>query len=220
MTRAKRVMDVCGSLAGLVVLAPLFVLVGIAIAVDGWEGGSGSVLFAQERVGLRGSRFRMWKFRTMVADAERRGAQLTVGADPRITRVGRWLRRLKLDELPQLFNVLRGEMSLVGPRPEVPRFVALYTEAQRAVLELVPGITDPASIRYRDEASELARAADPERCYIEEIMPEKIHLNLEYAKIATPWTDLLVVLSTIGLVAGRRSGGGDSTALRRSTIVA
>jgi lipopolysaccharide/colanic/teichoic acid biosynthesis glycosyltransferase len=220
MTRAKRVMDVCGSLAGLVVLAPLFVLVGIAIAVDGWEGWSGSVLFAQERVGLRGSRFRMWKFRTMVADAERRGAQLTVGADPRITRVGRWLRRLKLDELPQLFNVLRGEMSLVGPRPEVPRFVALYTEAQRAVLELVPGITDPASIRYRDEASELAHAADPERCYIEEIMPEKIHLNLEYAKIATPWTDLLVVLSTIGLVAGRRSGGGDSTALRRSTIVA
>jgi lipopolysaccharide/colanic/teichoic acid biosynthesis glycosyltransferase len=172
MTRAKRVMDVCGSLVGLVVLAPLFVLVGIAIAADGRDGGSGSVLFAQERVGLRGARFRMWKFRTMVVDAERRGAQLTVGADPRITRVGRWLRRLKIDELPQLFNVLRGEMSLVGPRPEVPRFVALYTEAQRAVLDLVPGITDPASIRYRDEASELARAADPERCYIEEIMPE------------------------------------------------
>jgi lipopolysaccharide/colanic/teichoic acid biosynthesis glycosyltransferase len=220
MTRAKRVMDVCGSLVGLVVLAPLFVLVGIAVAVGGWDGRGGSVFFAQERVGLRGVRFRMWKFRTMVADAERRGAQLTVGADPRITRVGRWLRRLKLDELPQLFNVLRGEMSLVGPRPEVPRFVALYTDAQRAVLELVPGITDPASIRFRDEASELARAADPERCYIEEIMPEKIHLNLEYAKIATPWTDLLVVLSTIGLVAGGRSGGGDSTALSRSTIVA
>ncbi|HEU4584949.1 MAG TPA: sugar transferase [Gemmatimonadaceae bacterium] len=220
MTRTKRVMDVCGSLVGLVLLAPLFVLVGIVIAVDGWYGRGGSVFFAQERVGQRGTRFRMWKFRTMVADAERRGAQLTVGADPRITRVGSWLRRLKLDELPQLFNVLRGEMSLVGPRPEVPRFVALYTEEQRAVLELLPGITDPASIRFRDEASELARAADPERCYIEEIMPEKIRLNLEYAKLATPWTDLLVILSTIGLLAGRRSDGGDSTALRRSATIA
>jgi lipopolysaccharide/colanic/teichoic acid biosynthesis glycosyltransferase len=220
MTRAKRVMDVCGSVAGIVVLAPLFVLVGIAIALDGRNGGGGSVFFAQERVGLRGTTFRMWKFRTMVADAERRGAQLTVGADPRITRVGRWLRRLKLDELPQLLNVLRGEMSLVGPRPEVSRFVALYDDAQRAVLELVPGITDPASIRYRDEAAELARAADPERCYIDEIMPEKIRLNLEYATNATPWTDLLVVLSTIGLVAGRRPGGDGNAALTRSTLVA
>jgi lipopolysaccharide/colanic/teichoic acid biosynthesis glycosyltransferase len=220
MTRAKRVMDVCGSVAGIVVLAPLFVLVGIAIAVDGRNGQSGSVFFAQERVGLRGTTFRMWKFRTMVADAERRGAQLTVGADPRITRVGRWLRRLKLDELPQLFNVLRGEMTLVGPRPEVPRFVALYSSAERAVLELVPGITDPASIRYRDEATELAGAADPERCYIEEIMPEKIRLNLEYASHATPWTDLRVILSTIGLVALRRSGGDGPTALTRSTLVA
>jgi lipopolysaccharide/colanic/teichoic acid biosynthesis glycosyltransferase len=199
MTRTKRVMDVCGSLVGLVVLAPLFVLVGIAIAVDGRNGG-GSVFFAQERVGLRGKPFRMWKFRTMVADAERRGAQLTVGADPRITRVGRWLRRLKLDELPQLLNVLRGEMSLVGPRPEVSRFVALYDDAQRAVLELVPGITDPASIRYRDEAAELARAADPERCYIDEIMPEKIRLNLEYAERATTFEDLLVILSTLGVI--------------------
>ncbi len=220
MTRPKRVMDVCGSLVGLVALAPLFVLVAIAIAMDRRNGGGGSVFFAQDRVGLRGTSFRMWKFRTMVADAERRGAQLTVGADPRITRVGRWLRRLKLDELPQLFNVLRGEMSLVGPRPEVPRFVALYTDAERAVLELVPGITDPASIRYHDEAAELARAADPERCYIEEIMPEKIRLNLEYAAHATPWRDLLVVLSTIGLVAGRRSGDGGTAALTRSTLVA
>lgn len=218
MTRAKRVMDVCCSLVGLIVLAPLFVLVGMAIAVDGRQAKGGSVLFGQERVGLRGVSFRMWKFRTMVADAERRGAQLTVGADPRITRVGRWLRRFKLDELPQLFNVLRGEMSLVGPRPEVHRFVALYTDAQRAVLDLVPGITDPASIRYRDEAFELARAADPERCYIEEIMPEKIRLNLEYAARATPWSDFVVVLSTLGLLAGRRASGGAAASLTRSTL--
>lgn len=217
MTRAKRVMDVCGSLVGLIVLAPLFLLVGIAIAA---EGRGGPVFFAQERVGLRGTTFRMWKFRTMVVGAERRGAQLTVGADPRITRVGRWLRRCKIDELPQLFNVLRGEMSLVGPRPEVPRYVALYTAAQRAVLELVPGITDPASIRYRDEAAELARAADPERHYIDEIMPEKIRLNLEYAAHATPWSDLLVVLSTVGLLAGRNPSRGAGRALTDSRSVA
>jgi lipopolysaccharide/colanic/teichoic acid biosynthesis glycosyltransferase len=218
MTRSKRVMDVCGSLVGLAVLAPLFVLVGIMIAVDGQGRGFGSVFFGQDRVGRHGASFRMWKFRTMVVGAEQRGAQLTVGADPRITRVGRWLRRFKLDELPQLLNVLRGEMSLVGPRPEVPRYVALYTDAQRAVLRLVPGITDPASIRYRDEAAELSRAADPERCYIEEIMPEKIRLNLEYAAHATPWSDVLVVLSTVGLLASRRSSSGETTALTGSTL--
>jgi len=218
MTRAKRVMDVCASFAGLVVLAPLFVLVGVAIAVDVRNGAGGPVFFAQERVGRNGVRFRMWKFRTMRVNAERAGAQLTVGADPRITRVGRWLRRFKLDELPQLVNVLRGEMSLVGPRPEVPRYVALYDEAQRAVLRLVPGITDPASIRYRDEASDLSSSADPERFYIEEIMPEKIRLNLEYAACATLWSDLLVILSTVGLLAGRRTVGDGSVSLTRSTL--
>ena len=218
MTRAKRVMDVCCALLGLIVLTPLFVLVGLAIVVDGRAGGGNTVFFAQERVGRHGVGFRMWKFRTMVVDAERRGAQLTVGDDPRITRVGRWLRRFKLDELPQLFNVLRGEMSLVGPRPEVPRYVALYTDAERAVLRLVPGITDPASIRYRDEAAELSRAADPERCYIEEIMPEKIRLNLEYAAHATPWSDMLVILSTVGLLASRRASGDGTAALTGSTL--
>ena len=208
-------MDVCGSVVGLIALAPLFVLVGFAIAI---EGRGGPVFFAQERVGRHGVRFRMWKFRTMQVNAERRGAQLTVGDDPRITSVGRWLRRHKLDELPQLLNVLRGEMSLVGPRPEVPRYVALYTDAQRAVLRLVPGITDPASIRYRDEAAELARAAEPENFYIDEIMPEKIRLNLEYAVRATPWSDFLVVLSTMGLLASHRSSGSEPAALTRSTL--
>ncbi len=218
MTRVKRVMDVCGSLLGLLVLTPLFLLVAVAIAVDVRDGAGGPVLFAQDRVGRDGVSFRMWKFRTMRVNAERAGAPLTVGADPRITRVGRWLRRLKLDELPQLYNVLRGEMSLVGPRPEVPRYVELYSDAQRAVLGLVPGITDPASIRFRDEASELARAADPERFYIEEIMPEKIRLNLEYAGRATPWSDLRVVLSTVGLLAGRRANADGTVPLTRSTL--
>ncbi|HEY9515153.1 MAG TPA: sugar transferase [Gemmatimonadaceae bacterium] len=211
MNRSKRAMDVCGALLGFIVLAPLFALVGVAIAI---AGRGGPVFFAQERVGRGGVSFRMWKFRTMVVDAEREGAQLTVGADPRITGVGRWLRHFKLDELPQLLNVLRGEMSLVGPRPEVPRYVALYTAKQRAVLELVPGITDPASIRYSDESTELACSDDPERLYVDEIMPEKIRLNLEYAERATPWSDAMVVLSTLGLLAirGPRTGAADVTA--------
>jgi lipopolysaccharide/colanic/teichoic acid biosynthesis glycosyltransferase len=205
MNRSKRAVDVCGALLGLIVLAPLFALVGVAIAI---AGRGGPVFFAQERVGRGGVSFRMWKFRTMVVDAERVGAQLTVGADPRITGVGRWLRRFKIDELPQLLNVLRGEMSLVGPRPEVPRYVALYTVEQRAVLDLVPGITDPASIRYSDESTELAHSDDPERLYVDEIMPEKIRLNLEYAERATPWSDVIVVLSTLGLLVfrGPRTG--------------
>jgi lipopolysaccharide/colanic/teichoic acid biosynthesis glycosyltransferase len=157
----------------------------------------GAVFFRQVRVGRDGRLFRVWKFRTMIANAEQRGGPLTVGEDPRTTRIGRWLRRSKLDELPQLFNVLAGEMSLVGPRPEVPRYVALYSPDQRRVLDLVPGITDPASIVYRHESDLLARAPDPERHYIAVIMPEKIRINLAYAARATWWTDLVVVLDTL-----------------------
>ena len=138
----------------------------------------------------------MWKFRTMVPNADRVGGQLTVAGDRRVTRVGRWLRRSKLDELPQLVNVLVGEMSLVGPRPEVARYVTLYTPAQRAVLELRPGITDPASVRFRDEERELASVSDPEAYYVDHVMPEKIRLNLEYAERAGILGDLGVILST------------------------
>jgi lipopolysaccharide/colanic/teichoic acid biosynthesis glycosyltransferase len=138
----------------------------------------------------------MWKFRTMVVDAERRGPPLTVGADPRITPLGSWLRRHKLDELPQLVNVLRGDMTLVGPRPEVRRYVARYTPQQRRVLDLVPGMTDPASVRFRDESLLLAAAADPEVLYVHRLMPEKIRLNLDYAARATVWSDLVVILTT------------------------
>ena len=193
MTRLKRACDVTGALLGLAVLWPLLLVIAAAIVVrDGKP-----VLFRQERVGRDGRPFRLWKFRTMTAGAEQRGRQITVGADPRITRIGRWLRAMKLDELPQLVNVLRGEMSLVGPRPEVPRYVALYTPAQRAVLALTPGITDPASLRYYDESRVLDGAEDPERLYVDQIMPEKIRVNLEYAARATAWSDLGVVFATL-----------------------
>ena len=133
----------------------------------------------------------------MVPNAEKLGKQITIGRDSRITAVGHWLRKLKLDELPQLLNVLVGEMSFVGPRPEVPRYVALYTAEQRRVLDLVPGITDMASIEYRNESEILAQSPDPEQVYINEIMPEKIRINLAYAAEGNVWRDLGVILRTL-----------------------
>ncbi|SRR6266571_3083536 len=192
MTRAKRTFDLVSAGFGVVLLAPLLAL--LALLVKAEDGGP--VFFRQERVGYQGRPFRIWKFRTMIPDAEARGLPLTVGRDPRVTRIGAWLRRLKLDELPQLLNVLTGDMTLVGPRPEVPRYVASYGAAERPVLELVPGVTDEASIRYADESTILAAVADPERVYVEQILREKIRLNLEYAARATVWTDLRVVLAT------------------------
>lgn len=202
MKWSKRLFDLFWSLLGLAVLWPLFLLIALLIKLED----GGPVFFRQERVGYKGHPFHIWKFRTMVVDAEKRGKLLTVGRDPRITRVGYWLRRFKIDELPQLINVTLGQMSLVGPRPEVPQYVALYTPEQREVLELVPGITDPASIAYRHENDLLACSPDPERTYIEEIMPEKIRLNLEYARRATIWTDLVVILQTIISLGDRRCG--------------
>ncbi|HEU4628905.1 MAG TPA: sugar transferase [Gemmatimonadaceae bacterium] len=189
----KRVFDLAWTVPGLLVLAPLLGAVALLVRlVDGRP-----VFFRQERVGLHGRPFRIWKFRTMTAGAAT-GPALTVAADARVTPLGRWLRATKLDELPQLFNVLAGEMSLVGPRPEVPRFVAQYTEAQRQVLTVRPGITDPACLSYRHEGVLLARSADPERTYVAEIMPEKIRLNLAYARTATRWSDFRVILRTFG----------------------
>lgn len=197
---AKRLLDVVASAAGLVALSPLLVGIAAAVKLDG-----GPAFFRQERIGHRGRPFRMWKFRTMVPHAERLGPQLTAAGDPRITSTGRWLRRTKLDELPQLLNVLVGEMSLVGPRPEVPRYVARYTAEQRRVLELVPGITDPASVHYRDEGALLAAAPDPDRLYVERLMPDKIRRNLAYAATATVWSDVRVILQTLGIVERGRS---------------
>lgn len=202
MKTSKRVFDLCLAIPGLLLLAPLFLLIALLIKLDD----GGPVFFRQERVGYRGRRFRIWKFRTMRVDAERQGS-LTVGDDPRITRAGRWLRKFKLDELPQLINVILGEMSLVGPRPEVPKYVALYGEAELPVLDLVPGITDPASIAFRNESEILGRALDPETMYVESIMREKIRINLEYAGKATVWTDFLVILRTLQVLLKPGSRG-------------
>lgn len=191
--RGKRIFDVFFSGLGLILLTPFSLAVAALIKLqDG-----GPVIFRQERVGRRGEPFLLLKFRTMKEKAEQEGPRLTVGADERITPIGHYLRRFKLDELPQLVNVLRGEMSLVGPRPEVPEYVALYTPEQRAVLELTPGITDPASIKYRNENELLAASDDPVGTYVNEIMPDKIRLNLEYEQQATLLTDFGVIVRTV-----------------------
>lgn len=198
MSRAKRAFDLFWAVFGLALLWPLFAAVALLIKLDD----GGSVFFRHERAGFRGRPFMLLKFRTMREQPAGAvpGPQLTVGADPRVTRAGRFLRRNKLDELPQLLNVLRGEMSLVGPRPEAPRYVALYTPEQRRVLELLPGITDPASIKYRHESELLACSPDPEAAYIAEIMPEKIRLNLRYAAAANLLRDTGIILRTLLLV--------------------
>jgi lipopolysaccharide/colanic/teichoic acid biosynthesis glycosyltransferase len=200
---AKRSFDLLCSTAGLIVLSP--VLLGLAVAVRASD--CGPAFFRQVRVGRRGVPFRIWKYRTMVVGADRLGPGVTRGGDPRITRIGRLLRRTKLDELPQLFNVFTGDMTLVGPRPEVPRYVDQYTPAQRAVLELKPGITDPATLAFRDEEELLRRADDMERFYLEQCVPRKIRMNLDYARRATFWTDLGVVLRTLLPMSGRRHSG-------------
>lgn len=197
---AKRAFDLIGASVALLLLALPMALIALWIRLDS----PGPALYRQERVGRGGRIFRIRKFRTMVADADRRGPLLTVGADPRITRAGAWLRRTRLDELPQLLDVLAGHMSLVGPRPEVPRYVAHYPAALRArALALKPGITSPAALAYLDESARLARAADPEREYIEVILPHKLQLAADYAERATLWSDLRVLLCTLRQMAAR-----------------
>lgn len=191
--RTPPLFDRLAALAGVLVLLPLFAAIALWIKQDS----VGPVFFRQERVGQGGRLFRIWKFRTMVADAPQRGGPLTVGGDARITKAGTVLRRYKLDELPQLLNVIAGEMALVGPRPEVPKYVALYTPDQRRVLEQRPGITDPASLAHVDESETLARQADPERHYIEILMPGKLRINLDYAARRTWASDIGVILRTL-----------------------
>lgn len=196
----KRLFDFTGALLALALLWPLLLGIAIAVRLDS----PGPALFRQERVGRNGRPFRIHKFRTMAADAPARGLPLTVGADPRITRVGAWLRRTRLDELPQFIDILRGEMSLVGPRPEVPRYVALYPPALRErVLAVRPGLTDPASLLFIDEAALLAAAADPEREYVQVILPRKLQLAADYAERATLASDLGVLWRTLGRLLGR-----------------
>ena len=197
---AKRLFDILASLIGLALLLPAGLLLALWIKLDS----AGPVFFRQERVGRFGRGFRIHKFRTMRVDAERIGGPLTVGDDARVTRVGHWLRAHRLDELPQLIDVLCGDMSLVGPRPEVPRYVALYPAGLREqVLAVRPGITDPASLAFRGEASQLAAAADPEREYVEVILPRKLALAADYAARANLWTDLRVVARSLAVLLTR-----------------
>ena len=190
----KRIFDLFFALLGVLLLAPLFLFISLWIKFDS----NGLVFFRQERVGRFGKTFRIFKFRTMCLDAETKGRQITVGEDPRITRSGRFLRHYKLDELPQLLNVILGEMSLVGPRPEVPRFVALYPKRVREiVLSVPPGITDFASIEYRDENAILGRAADPDKAYIEEVMPVKLAYYQRYVAERSLWVDFKLIIKTL-----------------------
>ena len=171
-------------------------MISILIKLDS----KGPILFKQIRVGKNGKPFKIFKFRTMVVDAEKKGMQITVGRDSRITKSGHVLRKTKLDELPQLFNVLTGEMSFVGPRPEVPRYVEMYDENQKSILKVRPGITDLASIKYRNENDLLAKSLDPEATYINEIMPKKIELNIEYLKNMSVLYDIKLIIRTVLVV--------------------
>ncbi len=193
---AKRALDVVAAGVGLVVLSPVLALVALAILVTSGR----PVIYAGERVGKDFQRFRMWKFRTMVRDAEASGVTSTASDDPRITRVGRVLRRSKLDELPQLLNVLRGEMSLVGPRPEVPEFADMLTGDERAVLSVRPGITDLASLWDVDEGAILAGQPDPDEAYLRLIRPGKVALQLQYVHERSMWLDLKILARTLAAV--------------------
>ena len=194
----RRLLDLAVAIALLLILAPVLTVLAIAIRLDS----SGPAFFRQERIGRGGRAFRILKFRTMRVDAESRGVQITIGRDPRITRVGEVLRRYKLDELPQLLNILRGEMSWVGPRPEVPRYVALYTAEQREILEYRPGLTGPASLKFSDESSLLAEQPDPERYYREVLIPAKIAEDLAYLSGATLLSDAQLLAKTFRRIAG------------------
>ncbi len=177
---------------GLAILSPLWVVIGVMIKVED----GGPVLYKARRVGLRGDIFRLFKFRTMVMNADKIGAAITAQNDPRVTKIGHFLRKTKLDELPQLFNVLKGDMSLVGPRPEDPSYVALYTEEQKKILNVRPGITSAASLAYRHE-EQLLSGLDWETTYKTQVMPAKLAIDLEYLSRRTFWADLELIFKTI-----------------------
>ncbi len=194
----KRVLDITAAAAGLAATAPLLAVIAVAVR----RTSPGPALFRQTRVGKDGRPFQMLKFRTMsVPKTPDTGPQVTAGGDSRVTRIGRVLRRTKLDELPELVNILRGEMSLVGPRPEVPKYVAHYTDAERAAVHRVrPGLTDPATVRFRSEEEILARAADPEQAYVDDVLPTKIQMYKDYLEGASFVGDLRILGETVRVV--------------------
>jgi lipopolysaccharide/colanic/teichoic acid biosynthesis glycosyltransferase len=196
VSKPKRCFDLIFSFAGIVFLFPFFLLIALVIVLS-----SGfPVFYFQKRVGKDGHDFTLIKFRTMKNDADKKGLLTIGGRDSRITAAGYFLRKYKLDELPQLFNVFAGSMSFVGPRPEVRKYVDLYDAEQKKVLLVKPGITDYASLEYFDESELLARSKDPQKTYVEEVMPAKLRLNLRYIREAGVVTDITIILKTIGRI--------------------
>lgn len=192
----KRLCDIVLSALGLILLSPLFLVLSIWVAMDS----TGGVFYRQIRVGRGGRDFKMLKFRSMRIGSDKKGLITVGGKDARITKSGYYIRKHKLDELPQLINVLKGDMSFVGPRPEVRKYVELYTDEQLRVLNVRPGITDPASIQYSNENELLEKSENPEQYYIDTVMPDKLRINLEYLERRTLWSDFKVIIQTISKV--------------------
>jgi lipopolysaccharide/colanic/teichoic acid biosynthesis glycosyltransferase len=189
----KRLFDIFFSIIGLVFLLPFFIIISILIVFDS----KGGIFYWQKRVGKNGIDFKLLKFRSMKVDSDKKGLLTVGGSDNRITRIGYYLRKYKIDELPQLINVLIGEMSFVGPRPEVRKYVELYSTEQLQVLSVKPGITDYASIEFSNENDLLGNSKNPEKLYVEQIMPNKLKLNLKYIKDKSLWTDVKLILKTL-----------------------
>lgn len=189
----KRIFDIVCSGIGLIILFPFFMLIILIISIDS----KGGVFYKQVRVGQHNTDFKLFKFRSMKTGADKKGLLTVGGRDPRITKIGYYLRKYKIDELPQLINVFIGEMSLVGPRPEVRKYVDLYSQEQLKVLTIKPGITDNASILYFNENELLGKSNNPEETYIKEIMPEKINLNIKYIEGYHLFTDIKIIFKTI-----------------------
>jgi lipopolysaccharide/colanic/teichoic acid biosynthesis glycosyltransferase len=189
----KRVFDIVMATIGLIVLSPLFLLVAVLIKIDS----HGPIFFRQERIGKRFRPFLIYKFRTMVENAEQIGSKITYRNDPRITRIGQFLRKTKIDELPQIINVFKGEMSLVGPRPEVRQYVEIYRQDYETILTVRPGITDLASLKYPDEEALLGHCNNPQEEYLRHVLPDKINLNKESIKHSSFFFDLTLILKTL-----------------------
>ena len=200
----KRLFDIVAAAAGLIVLCPLFAIIAVLIKWDS----DGPVFFRQSRIGRHFRPFFIYKFRTMLSDAPAIGPLLTVGDDPRITRVGRWLRRTKLDELPQVINILTGDMSFVGPRPEVERYVRLFQTEYAEILQVRPGITDLASLKYRAESTLLARSPKPEEEYVTRILPDKLRLGQQYVRELSLGRDVVLIARTLAAVVRPRDSAG------------
>ncbi len=189
----KRLFDILASLIGLICISPFLIVIASIVGITS----KGGVFYFQERIGLNAKPFRLFKFRTMFTDSDKKGLLTVGGRDPRITPIGYYLRKYKLDELPQLLNVVIGDMSIVGPRPEVKKYVDLYNDEQRRVLLVKPGITDYASLNYFDENELLAKSQHPEQTYIQEIMPAKLKLNAKYISEVGLLTDVKIIFKTL-----------------------